>query len=69
MRSKALLRKASITHMKQEDILRCPHAILMHGHYNLDGSCRCYDPHHRLMLEWGYVWDHGRMVWIANPEE
>jgi hypothetical protein len=47
--------------------MRCPHAILMAGHYRQDGFCRCNDPDHAEMREWGYTWDGAR--WIAPLEE
>lgn len=52
--------------ISQSDILACPHAILMVEHYRDDGSCRCNDPDHCLMSDWGYTWDDGR--WIAGDE-
>lgn len=35
---------------------RCPHAIIVPSHYRDDGSCRCDDPTHTEMEEWGYSW-------------
>lgn len=46
--------------IRQADILRCPHAIMMFDHYREDGTCRCDDPEHREMREWGYRWTDGR---------
>ena len=43
--------------MKHADILACPHVILVPYHYRQDGTCRCSDPSHVEMSEWGYTWD------------
>jgi len=39
------------------DIMACPHVIMVAEHYRPDGSCRCNDPDHADMAEWGYRWD------------
>lgn len=41
-------------------IALCPHTILVPEHYDEDGKCRCTDPEHREMAEWGYKWSEGR---------
>jgi hypothetical protein len=41
------------------DIAACPHYILVAGHYRDDGTCRCNDPGHSEMIEWGYRWRDG----------
>jgi hypothetical protein len=43
--------------MKQSDMLRCPHVIMLPSHYREDGSCKCDDPDERAMMirEWGYT--------------
>ena len=51
----------------QKDIQKCPHVILMEEHYRNDGSCRCDDKSHVVMLQWGYVWDDGQ--WINKEED
>jgi hypothetical protein len=51
----------------QKDVQKCPHVILMAEHYRTDGSCRCDDPTHTIMIEWGYVWDDGQ--WINKEED
>jgi hypothetical protein len=43
--------------IRQADIRACPHVIMMPEHYRDDGSCRCNDPEHTEMAEWGYAWD------------
>ena len=45
--------------LKQSDLLRCPHVILMPEHYRLSGQCRCDDRTHVEMREWGYKWKRG----------
>lgn len=55
-------------YMKQSDILRCPHCIIVPEHYREDGTCYCNDPTATIMLEWGYVLDVQNKVW-ANPDE
>ena len=46
--------------IRQEAILACPHVMLLAEHYRADGSCRCADPEHVEMVEWGYRWLDGR---------
>jgi hypothetical protein len=53
--------------IKQSDMLRCPHYIMMPDHYRDDGTCRCNDKGHTEMHEWGYMWS--GTEWIASPEE
>ena len=48
-----------VRQIKQSDVLKCPHVILMAEHYREDGSCRCDDPSHTEMTEWGYHWRNG----------
>ena len=43
--------------IQQSSIGKCPHFIMMPEHYREDGSCRCDDPDHTDMDDWGYVWD------------
>ncbi len=42
--------------IKQSDIGRCHHHILVVSHYRDDGSCKCDDPEEQVMMiqEWGY---------------
>ena len=37
----------------------CPHLIMVAEHYREDGSCKCNDPGHKVMLDWGYLWEGG----------
>lgn len=45
--------------IKQSDIGRCPHYILIASHYREDGSCKCDDADERAMMirEWEYTED------------
>ena len=43
--------------IKQSSIGNCPHFIFGPEHYRADESCRCNDPDHTELAEWGYVWD------------
>lgn len=43
--------------VNQSDLRRCRFVILIPEHYRDDGSCRCDDPEHTEMHEWGYRWD------------
>jgi len=42
--------------IKQSDLLKCPHVILVAEHYRDDGTCKCDDPveQKRMIEEWGY---------------
>ena len=46
-----------VTVIKQSDLLKCPHVIFDARTLSQDGSCRCNDPEHIVMIEWGYSWD------------
>jgi hypothetical protein len=45
--------------IKQSDIRKCPHFILVASHYRPDGSCKCDDAGEREMMirEWEYTPD------------
>jgi hypothetical protein len=49
--------------------LACPHCIIVSEHYRPNGSCMCNDPNHKVMTEWGYVWDENTMQWEAPADE
>jgi hypothetical protein len=49
--------------IKQSAIMACPHLIIAAEHYREDGSCRCDDPDHSLMVEWEYSWDAETRRW------
>ena len=50
--------------ISQSQIMQCEHFILVPEHYREDGSCRCNDPDHVEMADWGYTWDGER--WTAK---
>lgn len=54
--------------LKQSDMLKCPHCIMVPEHYRDDGSCKCNDPSATIMLEWGYVWSYEKQQWVSPPE-
>lgn len=54
----------TVKYLQLADLGRCPFFILAPEHYREDGSCRCDDPEHKEMVEWGYVFRDGR--WTAQ---
>lgn len=50
--------------IQRESIDSCPHTILMPNHYREDASCRCDDPEHARMIDWGYTWN--GLTWEAD---
>jgi hypothetical protein len=53
--------------INQSDMLKCPHVIMVAEHYRDDGTCRCNDPTHIEMAEWGYKWN--GHLWISDGDE
>lgn len=51
-----------IRSISQSEMLKCPHVIMVPGHYRDDNTCRCNDPDHSEMEEWGYEWDGEKWV-------
>ena len=51
-------RLTNVRLIKQSDISRCPHLIMVPSHYRDDGSCKCDDPDEQAMMigEWGGSW-------------
>lgn len=49
--------------IKNSDIRACPHFIMVPEHYRPDGSCRCNEPQHTVMRDWGYTWDAKKGRW------
>lgn len=49
----------------QSAMLSCPHVIMVFEHYRHDHTCRCDDPTHVEMLDWGYEWDIESKLWEA----
>ena len=52
--------ETNVREIKQADMLKCPHCIMVAEHYRADGSCRCDDPDHTEMRAGGYRWKKGR---------
>jgi hypothetical protein len=50
--------------LSSEAIGKCPYVIFVAEHYRDDGSCRCDDPNHHEMKEWGYTWHPDRNQWV-----
>lgn len=48
-----------VAQLKHADIARCTFKIMVPEHYRSDGSCRCDDPTHTEMVDWGYEWHNG----------
>jgi len=46
-----------IREIKQSDLRKCPHFILVASHYRGDGTCKCDDPEEREMMirDWDYT--------------
>jgi hypothetical protein len=49
-----------IRDLPQSAMMACPHFIMVPEHYREDNSCRCDDPKHIEMKDWGYTWKDGR---------
>jgi hypothetical protein len=52
--------ETNVREIKQSDMMKCPHCMMVAEHYRDDGSCRCNDPAHTEMKEWGYKWKGGQ---------
>ena len=52
--------------IRQSSISNCPHFIFDPGHYREDETCRCDDPSHTDMAEWGYAWDGN--IWNSTEQ-
>lgn len=50
--------------LPKSQVRACPHVIFLPDHYREDGSCRCDDPTHIEMKEWGYTWDAKAKEWV-----
>ena len=46
-----------IREIKQSDMRKCPHFIMVASHYREDGTCKCDDPEEREMMirDWDYT--------------
>lgn len=49
--------------LTQTAVRNCDHFILDPDHYREDETCKCDDPDHEVMSDWGYEWDGTR--WVA----
>ena len=49
--------------LSRQNILACPHVIIVASHYYIDGTCRCNDPTHKEMMDWGYKWSNKKNRW------
>lgn len=59
----------SVRFISADSIRSCPWTILAPEHYRReDGSCRCDDPNHTEMVEWGYVWDDANGRWGGDED-
>lgn len=52
----------------RDSLLACPYVIMMPSHYDAAGKCRCEDPTHTEMVEWGYAWRESESRWVATAE-
>lgn len=43
----------------------CTLGILAVEHFRDDGTCRCDDPTHKEMAEWGWRWSEAEKRWVA----
>ena len=58
-----------IREIRQSDIMKCPHYIMLPEHYNSEGTCKCRDPNETVLAEWGYVWDAERRIWAGGDDD
>ena len=56
----------SVRFISSESIKACPWFILMPEHYRDNGKCRCDDPTHTEMEEWGYTWNDFEGRWDGH---
>jgi hypothetical protein len=56
---KGELVETAIREISKASIQKCPYYILVADHYRQNGTCRCNDPNHKEMEEWGYHWKDG----------
>lgn len=52
--------ETDVRHIEQSNMLKCPHFIIVAEHYRADQTCKCDDPEHKVMKEWGYKWRNGQ---------
>lgn len=56
-------RETNVRTLRQSDMQKCPHFIMVPEHYRPDGTCKCNDPNEAIMAEWGYTWDAAQAQW------
>ena len=54
----------NVRRITQAAIGTCAHFMMVPEHYREDGSCRCDDPQHQEMHEFGYRWDEQSLRWV-----
>lgn len=55
-----------LAEVPDEAIRACPHLIMTPEHYRKEeqfSRCRCDDPDHDEMADWGYTWDDEKGRW------
>lgn len=62
------LKHGRIMRMSHEQIRKCPFLIMTPEHYRDDGSCRCNEREHAVMVEWGYTWDDKLQHWMGDDD-
>lgn len=60
---------SAVRFISSDAIRSCPWCILMPQHYRSDDTCRCDDPEHTDMAEWGYVWDDETRRWTGTDDD
>lgn len=58
--------EVNVREIPYTSIRACPHFIMVSEHYGADNRCRCTDPTHAQMVDWGYTWDRDAERWLAN---
>lgn len=49
--------------LPQAAMQACPWLIMIPEHYREDGTCRCDDPEHTELEDWGYFWNDEKERW------
>lgn len=60
--------ETNVRNIPQSAMQACPHFIMTAEHYRKDNTCRCNDPDHTIMHDWGYEWNNATQQWIAGSE-
>lgn len=61
--------ETDVREIKQSDMQKCPHFIMVAEHYNADGSCKCNEREHGIMEDWGYVWNADKHTWVSPDDD